>query len=183
MIVVGCFIVLILAVFYQIYGLCRSSKLERTIRAYREKPKASGKVILIVESYGDRIENLNTMLWSVLRQTVRVDSISVVARSDDEVERLSSSNIARQSCVVSRIGGLTWFLKELDDDAVFLFVFSEGLYEFEDPTFVESYLADRRDAAAVVGVVKAPVKDYLVQLNEVYNNASNFRAVDVLQRF
>lgn len=144
------------------------SKFERAMLAYREKPKLPDKVVVIIESYGN-YKNLKTLLWYIFNQTVRVDSIAVVARNRKEAERLSALNFVQQSCVISRTSGLGWFIKELDDDAVFLFVFTEGVGRFQNPTFLDAHL-NSPYATDRNGVVKVRVKDYLVDLQNLYDH-------------
>lgn len=130
------------------------------VNNYHQKSKYVKRVVLIIESF-QNIETLSVLVRNILKQEIKVDAIILI--SSDET--LRNNGLIRDTCILNKVGGLSFLFKESGDDTILVFIFSEGFNVFSDPRFLTKFLAtDHR----VDGLVKVDSSTVKVDINKLY---------------
>lgn len=158
----SCVLVTAMALFLLWHYFCKKDIDDMLVEQYRKKIKSEKRVVLIIESYKD-IDGLLAVLRCILNQDRKVDSIVVIS-SDKEIGK---HKLIRNTCVLNKIGGLSFLFKESGDDTVLVFVFSEGFNFFQDPQFLGQIIESNTNQH-LAGVIKVHSSEIQVQTDKIY---------------
>jgi hypothetical protein len=114
----------------------RRAESAELIKNYQTKKSFKHKVVMVIEDYNNNVQLLEQFLHNVLRQNVKVASLVLVT---DGVA-LDKIALIKNTCVLNKVGGMSFMFKETDANTVVMFVYASGFAEFEDPDFLEKFI-------------------------------------------
>ena len=123
------------------------------VRMYQEKPKYDKRVVIIIESFRSTAQLLQ-LLRQILRQEIKVDSIVLVTQDSN----ISSVELVGHTCIINKVGGLSFLFKESGDDTVLVFIFSNAGNVFSNPRFLKQLLDTDDNVNGVVQLKTSTVK-------------------------
>jgi hypothetical protein len=130
------------------------------IKDYQYKPTYHKRLVLIIESFSN-IEGLLTLIRNILKQEIKVDSIILVSKN----ETLNKVQLIQNTCILNKVGGLSFLLKESSNNAILLFIHSDGFDAFSDPQFLTQFLNSN---FSTTGLVKVDTDSVNVDIDRVY---------------
>ena len=122
------------------------------VKNYQYKPNYKNKLVLIIESFTN-LEHLLTLLRCILKQEIKVDSIILIS-SD---ESLNKVQLIQNTCILNKVGGLSFLLKESGNNTTILFIFPVGFGAFIDPQFLKKFIETDTKNNGLVKVETASV--------------------------
>jgi hypothetical protein len=127
---------------------------------YHTKSTFKKKVVLIIESFIN-LEELLTLIRNILNQDIKIDSIILISRD----QSLSKVPLIQNTCVLNKVGGLSFLLKESGNNTILIFIFIEGFDNFKDPHFLNQFLISSKKYN---GLVKVETNSVNVDIDKVY---------------
>jgi hypothetical protein len=140
----------------------------RLVKNYHIKPSYKKKVVLIIEAVvanGTNLDQLLTLVRNILTQNIKIDSIVLISQD----ESLNKVQLIQNTCILNKIGGLSFLLKESGNDTTLVFIFIDGYDNFKDPHFLNKFLESKNRYNGLVQVDTNSVK---VDINKVYETSS-----------
>ncbi|CCV02084.1 hypothetical protein IIV25_066R [Invertebrate iridovirus 25] len=161
---------LTIIIFLLVVGVCLLLKINSTdapdtdtnylINQYHKKPKWIKKIVVIIESFTS-INDLLELLKNILKQDIKVDSIVLISQN----ENLNKVQLIHNTCIINKHGGLSFFLKEGDNNTILLFLFPPSFKAFSNPVFLKNFLTQD---FKVNGLVKAETNSVSVDIGKIY---------------
>lgn len=134
------------------------------VKNYHQRPNYMKRVVLVIETFKN-VENLLVLLRNILGQEIKVDSIVLI--SSDQT--LKKSGLIRDTCILNKVGGLSFLFKESGNDTILVFIFSEGFNAFSNPHFLKKFI-ETNGIPRVKGIVKIESSNVKVDINKIYSN-------------
>jgi hypothetical protein len=131
------------------------------VQNYPNKLSYKQRLVLVIESY-NTIEDLLTLIRNILNQNMKVDSLMLISSNNN----LNKIKLVKDTCILHKIGGLSFLLKESSKNTIILFLFSECFNAFSDPYFLNKFLTTNDK---INGIVRAETNLVNVELNKVYH--------------
>jgi hypothetical protein len=132
------------------------------VKNYYQKQNYMKRVVLVIESFKS-VENLLILLRNILSQEIKVDSIILI--SSDET--LKQNSLIHDTCILNKVGGLSFLFKESGNDTIIVFIFSEGFNVFSNPRFLKKFL--ETENINVNGIVKVESSNVKADVNKMYS--------------
>jgi hypothetical protein len=120
------------------------------------------RVVLVIESFKN-VENLLVLLRNILGQEIKVDAIILI--SSDET--LKQNRLIHDTCILNKVGGLSFLFKESGNDTIIVFIFSEGFNVFSNPRFLKKFLETENNN--INGLVKVESANVKADVNKMYS--------------
>jgi hypothetical protein len=151
------------------------------VKTYRERRNYVKRVVLIIESF-ENVEALVALIRNILNQEIKVDSIILI--SSDQT--LKNNSLIRDTCILNKVGGLSFLFKESGNNTILVFVFSEGFNVFSNPHFLKKFIetneqngtpspfgrglafAQRAKGIPSKGIVKVDLSNVHLDINKIY---------------
>lgn len=130
------------------------------VQNYSGKLRYKQRLVLVIESY-NTIEELLTLIRNILKQDIKVDSLVLISSN----ESLNRVQLIQDTCVLNKIGGLSFLLKESDNNTILLFIFPDSFNAFSNPHFLHTYL---KTDGKVNGLIRVETNSVNVDPNKVY---------------
>lgn len=130
------------------------------VQNYHKKPSFQKRLVLIIESF-ENLEDLLTLLRNILQQNIKVDSIILITKDKD----LNKVDLIQNTCIINKVGGLTFLLKESGINTILIFVFPECFNAFTNPDFLKKILYTN---SKVNGLVMVETDSVNVDVQKLY---------------
>jgi hypothetical protein len=130
------------------------------IKNYQYKPTYHKRLVLIIESFSN-IEDLLTLIRNILKQEIKVDSIILISKN----ETLNKVQLIQNTCILNKVGGLSFLLKESSNNTILLFIRSGGFDAFSEPQFLPRFLNSN---FSTTNLVKIDTDSINVDIDRVY---------------
>jgi hypothetical protein len=117
-------------------------------------------LVLVIESY-NTIEDLLTLIRNILTQDIKVDSLVLISPN----ESLNRVKLIQDTCVLNKMGGLSFLLKESDNNTIILFIFPDSFNAFSNPHFLNTYL---KTNGKINGLIRVETNSVSVEPSKVY---------------
>lgn len=130
------------------------------VKTYQQRPNYIKRVVLVIESF-ENVEKLLGVLRNILNQEIRVDSIILI--SSDRT--LKKNGLVRDTCILNKVGGLSFLFKESGNDTILVFIFPEGFNAFSNPYFLKKFIETNE---TINGIVKVESSNVKVDINKIY---------------
>jgi hypothetical protein len=132
------------------------------VKNYYQKQNYVKRVVLVIESFKN-VENLLVLLRNILGQEIKVDLIILI--SSDET--LKQNRLIHDTCILNKVGGLSFLFKESGNDTILVFIFSEGFNVFSNPRFLKKFLETENNN--INGLVKVESANVKADVNKMYS--------------
>lgn len=132
------------------------------VQNYSDKSSYKQRLVLVIESY-NTIENLLTLIRNILTQDIKVDSLVLISPN----ESLNRVKLIQDTCVLNKMGGLSFLLKESDNNTIILFIFPDSFNAFSNPHFLNTYL---KTDGKVNGLIRVETNSVSVEPSKVYQS-------------
>ena len=131
------------------------------VQNYSDKSSYKQRLVLVIESY-NTIEDLLTLIRNILTQNIKVDSLVLISPN----ESLNRVKLIQNTCVLNKMGGLSFLLKESDNNTIILFIFPDSFNAFSNPHFLNTYL---KTNGKINGLIRVETNSVSVEPSKVYN--------------
>jgi hypothetical protein len=132
------------------------------VQNYSDKSSYKQRLVLVIESY-NTIEDLLTLIRNILTQDIKVDSLVLISPN----ESLNRVKLIQDTCVLNKMGGLSFLLKESDNNTIILFIFPDSFNAFSNPHFLNTYL---KTDGKVNGLIRVETNSVSVEPSKVYQS-------------
>lgn len=132
------------------------------VQNYSDKSSYKQRLVLVIESY-NTIEDLLTLIRNILTQDIKVDSLVLISPN----ESLNKVKLIQDTCVLNKMGGLSFLLKESDNNTIILFIFPDSFNAFSNPHFLNTYL---KTNGKVNGLIRVETNSVSVEPSKVYQS-------------
>lgn len=132
------------------------------VQNYSDKSSYKQRLVLVIESY-NTIEDLLTLIRNILTQDIKVDSLVLISPN----ESLNRVKLIQDTCVLNKMGGLSFLLKESDNNTIILFIFPDSFSAFSNPHFLNTYL---KTDGKVNGLIRVETNSVSVEPSKVYQS-------------
>lgn len=132
------------------------------VQNYSDKSSYKQRLVLVIESY-NTIEDLLTLIRNILTQNIKVDSLVLISPN----ESLNRVKLIQDTCVLNKMGGLSFLLKESDNNTIILFIFPDSFNAFSNPHFLNTYL---KTDGKVNGLIRVETNSVSVEPSKVYQS-------------
>ena len=132
------------------------------VQNYSDKSSYKQRLVLVIESY-NTIEDLLTLIRNILTQDIKVDSLVLISPN----ESLNRVKLIQDTCVLNKMGGLSFLLKESDNNTIILFIFPDSFNAFSNPHFLNTYL---KTNGKVNGLIRVETNSVSVEPSKVYQS-------------
>lgn len=163
--IISILIILILFMFYSMSGKSSdatdSGYSDNLVLNYYTKPSFSKRVVLVIEAY-DTLHNLNNLIKNILSQTFKVNSIILINRQNID---FSNDKLIKQTCIINKIGELSIFFKEREQNTIILFLFPLSFTKFENKAFLDHIIHQKHMCNDLLMV---NTNEIIVDIDKVY---------------
>lgn len=130
------------------------------IQNYPIKSSFKKRIVLVIESFNN-LDQLLTLIRNILNQEIKVNSIILI--SDDV--NLNKVKLIQNTCVLNKMGGLSFLLKESNNNTILLFIFPDGFNAFDNPQFLNHFLNTNEKTN---GIIMVETNSINVAIDKVY---------------
>lgn len=130
------------------------------VQNYHKKPSFNYRLVLVIESFPN-LESLLTLIRNILQQDIKVDSIILIADNKD----LNKVELIQNTCIINKVGGLSFLLKESGSETTIVFIFSESFNAFQDQQFLRKFLST---PSKINGLLAVETNSVNVSVNKIY---------------
>lgn len=134
---------------------------DHLVQNYCTKQKFKQRLVLVIEKF-DNLNQLLTLIRNILKQDIKVDLIVLISNN----ENLKKVSLIKNTCIINKLGGLSFLLKESDNDSILLFLFPLCFNDFSNPKFLNYFLNSSKNNR---GLIKVKNNSVLVDINKVYD--------------
>lgn len=131
------------------------------VQNYYKKQNFKQRLVLIIEKF-DNLDQLLTLIKNILKQDLKVDLIILISND----ENLKKVNLIQNTCIINKVGGLSFLLKESSNDSILLFLFPSSFNDFFNPTYLKHFLNSQTKNN---GLIQVKNNSVLVDINKVYD--------------
>ncbi|CCV01738.1 hypothetical protein IIV22_061R [Invertebrate iridescent virus 22] len=131
------------------------------VQNYYTKQKFKQRLVLVIEQFDD-LNQLLTLIRNILKQDIKVDLLVLISND----ENLKKVNLIQNTCIINKLGGLSFLLKESDRDSILLFLFPPSFNDFSNPKFLNYFL---NSSTKTRGLIQVKNNSVLVDINKVYD--------------
>jgi hypothetical protein len=140
------------------------------VQNYHKKPNYKQRLVLIIEDTSGgqakdhNVSQLVTLIKNILNQTIKVDSIILISQNE---EKLKKVQLIHNTCLIQKMGGLSFLLKESGKETTIVYIFYNGFNGFSDPQFLKHFLETNKKINGLLKVENDSVK---IDVAQVYHN-------------
>lgn len=136
------------------------------VQNYHKKPSYKQRLVLIIEDEKKHncLGQLVTLIKNILNQTIKVDSIILISQNE---EKLKKVQLIHNTCLIQKMGGLSFLLKESGKETTIVYIFYNGFNGFTDPQFLKHFLETNKKINGLLKVENDSVK---IDVAQVYHN-------------
>jgi hypothetical protein len=131
------------------------------VQNYSDKSSYKQRLVLVIESY-NTIGDLLTLVRNILTQNIKVNSLVLISPN----ENLNKVKLIQETCILNKMGGLSFLLKESDNNTIILFIFPDSFNAFSNPHFLNTYL---KTNGKINGLIRVETNSVSVEPSKVYN--------------
>lgn len=132
------------------------------VQNYSGKSSYKQRLVLVIESFNN-LNDLLTLIRNILKQNIKADSIVLISPN----ESLIRVKLIQDTCVLNKMGGLSFLLKESDNNTIILFIFPDSFNAFSNPYFLNTYL---KTNGKVNGLIRVETNSVRVEPSKVYQS-------------
>lgn len=135
------------------------------VKNYQTKKSFKHKVVMVIEEYDNNVQSLQQFLRRLLAQNVKVASLVLV----DEGLGLDKIALIKSTCVINKVGGMSFLFKETNPDTMVVFVYASAFAEFQDPDFLEKFILGSVSPLHKHSIFKTRCGDVQAEIGKVYD--------------